>query len=408
MKLNTALSASPADAADSSRFISASGSAHFIFSGGGTGGHLYPGIAVAEELQNHYGHALKITWAATDRPIDRHLLSGFGDDYVRQPVQPVSARPLQWLGFYNAWRKSCAHWAAFFTSHRVDAVLALGGYAAAPAAYVGVKRGIPVGLLNPDALPGRANRFLLHRVTRVFSQWPIDALPASTQQVTGCPIRAALRKLPTRDQAINRLSLNPNRSVLVVTGASLGARTVNEALVKLLANPEFLSVLSQPVDGRVGWQILHLAGKDQGPQLRKLDIYRSGLPWVVLDYCDDMAAVWAAADLAISRSGAGACAEITACGVPAVLMPYPFHRDRHQQVNAARLCEHGAAVMVIDVDHADKNAAELLGILRRLMHNTSVRQSMALAAKAIGHSDAASMVANWLVSQVKLSSVVQH
>jgi len=405
MNLETTHNDSGVEPANSPGFNSDSHQLHFLFSGGGTGGHLYPGLAVAEELQNRFGQKVTLTWAATDRSIDRHLLSGFGSAYVRQAVQPMSAHPLRWPGFFGAWRQSCHYWDNFFYMYRIDAILALGGYASAPAAYIGVKRKIPVGLLNPDALPGRANRFLLSRITRVFSQWPMDAIPASSQQVIGCPIRASLKKLPPRAQAINRLSLDPNRAVLVVTGASLGARTVNEALLKLLANPEFLSLLSQPVDGRAGWQILHLAGKDQGPQLRKLEIYSSGLPWRVLDYCDDMAAVWAAADLAISRSGAGSCAELAVCGVPAILMPYPFHRDRHQEVNAARLCDQGAAVMVLDTKDAGKNAAGLLPVLRQLMLDSAARRAMAQAARAAGKPDAAAQVADWLVAQVKPSPV---
>jgi UDP-N-acetylglucosamine--N-acetylmuramyl-(pentapeptide) pyrophosphoryl-undecaprenol N-acetylglucosamine transferase len=372
---------------------------HFILAGGGTGGHLYPGLAVAEQLRHRFGESLTITWAATSRPIDQHLLAGFGDAYVRQPVQPISRQPFRWLGFYMAWQRSCRYWTDFFKNHRVDAVLALGGYAAAPAAHIAVKSGIPVGLLNPDALPGRANRFLMHRADRVFTQWPLDGLAAARQRVVGCPIRASLKALP-RDQAVSRLALDPNRSTLVVTGASLGARTVNEALVKLLSNPEFLSLLSEPADGRTGWQILHLAGKDQGPQLRRLEIADSRIPWKIMDYCDDMAAVWAVADLALSRAGASTCAELAACGVPAVLMPYPFHRDRHQEVNAERLRDQGAAAVVLDTRNADQSAASLLPVLTKYMRDDAARRAMAAAARAAGKPDAAGQVADWLAMQL--------
>ncbi len=144
--------------------------------GGGTGGHLYPGLAVAEALQRQAGgEKPEIVWAATPRAVDQRLLSGFGERYIRQAVKPLMMSPGKWWGFGRAWRETCGYWAEYFEKHAVDCVVALGGYAAGPAAYVAAKRAIPVILLNPDALPGRANRFLFKRADVIVTQWPMDA-----------------------------------------------------------------------------------------------------------------------------------------------------------------------------------------------------------------------------------------
>src|SRR4051812_20274920 len=151
------------------------GTIRIVMAGGGTGGHLYPGLAVAEALQGQVKSELELLWAATPRPVDQRLLSKFGDRYIRQPVQPLVKDIRKLWSFWTGWRQTCRFWAAYFREHDVHAVVALGGYAAGPAAHIAAKRGIPVVLLNPDALPGMANRFLLKRADVIVTQWPLAA-----------------------------------------------------------------------------------------------------------------------------------------------------------------------------------------------------------------------------------------
>jgi UDP-N-acetylglucosamine:LPS N-acetylglucosamine transferase len=377
-----------------------------IMAGGGTGGHLYPGLAVAAQLRRRLGDNLQLIWAATGRTIDRRLLSGFGPDYIEQPVRPLSRAPWHWPAFYRAWRRSCAFWRGYYQSHSVHAVLALGGYAAGPAAWVAAQMSIPMGLLNPDARPGRANRFLMHGAGRVFTQWPLPqrvgffVRPSGKESVVGCPIRADLIGVP-RKQAISRLGLDPERRTLVVTGASLGARTINEAMKVLMRDEQFLGALAGRQTDSTGWQVLHLAGSEQAQDLRAAAGQLKKIPWLVLDYCDDMGAVWAAADLALARAGAGTCAELTACGVPAVLLPYPFHKDNHQRANARQLCSGGAAVLARDQVDPKRNAYELKNMILNLLGDESRRRAMALAARSMGKPDAAACVADWLLAQAR-------
>src|SRR5204863_482520 len=146
-----------------------------------------------------------------------------------------------------------------------------------------------------------------------------------------------------------------------------------------------------------GWQILHLAGREHAADVR--DGYREldkDIPARVIDFTPAMADVWAVADLAISRSGASSCAELTACGVPSVLMPYPFHKDQHQKLNAKVLADAGAAVIIDDVKDRRKTAEKLRPTVESLLYDGERRREMSGNAKKIGRPNAAGSVAKVL------------
>jgi UDP-N-acetylglucosamine:LPS N-acetylglucosamine transferase len=209
----------------------------------------------------------------------------------------------------------------------------------------------------------------------------VDLTLRAKLKVTGCPIRSDIRQLPPREQAAARLGLDPAVNTLVVTGASLGAQTVNEAVLTMLGEVTLR-----------GWQILHLSGRDHSSSVRAG--YRElSVPAVVIDFTPAMADVWAVADLAISRSGASSCAELTACGVPSILLPYPFHKDMHQRANAKVLVDAGAAVLVDDEQDRRKNATKLRAVLESLHYDADKRRVMSDAARKLGKSEAAENVA---------------
>jgi UDP-N-acetylglucosamine--N-acetylmuramyl-(pentapeptide) pyrophosphoryl-undecaprenol N-acetylglucosamine transferase len=141
-----------------------------------------------------------------------------------------------------------------------------------------------------------------------------------------------------------------------------------------------------------GWQILHLAGREQADAVRAG--YRElARPARIIDFTPDMADVWAVSDLAISRSGASSCAELTACGVPSLLMPYPYHKDMHQRVNAEQLADAGAAVLIDDEKDRRRNADKLRPAVESLLYDADRRKRMGDAAQKLGKPDAASAVA---------------
>jgi len=361
-----------------------------LFAGGGTGGHLYPGIAVAEALRCALPEA-KAVFLCTSRAIDRIILEPTGFEFIPQPIVPPERSVPGLLKFWRAWRETKDQVRGVIRAHRPSLVLGLGGYAAGVAVKAAARRGIPAALINPDVIPGKANQYLMQYVQTVccqFEQTRDYVAPGYRDKlrVTGCPIRKALRTLPEREQAAHQLGLDPRLMTLVITGASQGAQTVNEAVLEVLRE-------TRPQ----GWQILHLAGRDHGETVRaayrELGLVAGGkLSTRVIDFTPAMADVWSVADLVISRAGASSCAELTACGIASVLMPYPFHRDSHQKLNARVLADAGAAIAIDDQRDGKKNAITLRPILESLLFDAPRRQAMATAAKQLGKPTAAEAV----------------
>jgi UDP-N-acetylglucosamine--N-acetylmuramyl-(pentapeptide) pyrophosphoryl-undecaprenol N-acetylglucosamine transferase len=382
------------------------GACRIVMAGGGTGGHLYPGLAVADALfarAEETGRPVELVWAATPRAVDQRLLTRFGERYIRQPVQPLIKKVGKIWGFWKGWRESCAYWAAYFDQHDVHCVVALGGYAAGPASYIAARRRIPVVLLNPDALPGMANRFLLKRADVVVTQWPLareyESRVKGRVLALGCPIRPELVQR-TREEGASKLGTDPTIRTLVVTGASLGAKTINDAMLTLLED----GAVRRPFEAGGNWQIVHLSGMDQAGAVREAYAKFPQVRARVIDYCNDMASVWAIADLAIARGGASTCAELTACGVPSLLLPYPFHKDMHQRANAEELVRAGAAVIIEDAKEARQNAAAIKSMLQTLLYDDQRRSLMAEAARIAGKPNAAADIAAEIVSLTAPSS----
>ena len=177
---------------------------------------------------------------------------------------------------------------------------------------------VPTAILNPDVIPGRANQYLMRYTRHVCCQFEQTAehVPREHRKkidVTGCPIRRQIFNLPPRAEAQQRLGLDKGLITLVITGASLGAQTINEAVLEMLKDHKLQ-----------GWQILHLAGREHALKVR--EGYRElEVDARVIDFTPAMADVWAVADLCVSRSGASSCAELTACGVPSILMRHELY-----------------------------------------------------------------------------------
>jgi len=360
-----------------------------IFAGGGTGGHLYPGISVAESLARMQP-GTKCLFLCTQREIDRVILEPAGLPFVPQPIVPPRRSIGGLLQFWRSWRETRDLVKKVLREHRPAAVLGLGGYAAGVAVKVAAIRGIPTAILNPDVIPGRANQYLMRYSRAVCCQFAateqhVPAEHRAKLRITGCPIRRQIRSLPPRSEAMSRLGLDPALLTLLITGASLGAQTVNEAMLAALGGIKLQ-----------GWQVLHLSGREHAPAVR--EGYRAlGINARVVDFTSEMADVWAVADLAVCRAGASTCAELAACAVPSILMPYPYHKDMHQRANAKVLVDGGAAVLVDDQKDARRNAQMLIPHLEQLLYSADRRAAMSAAARSLGRPDAADAVAKVLI-----------
>ncbi len=360
-----------------------------ILAGGGTGGHLFPGLAVVDRLRAARPE-FEITVFGTTRPIDRDVVLPRGHALVPQAVRAFPSRPWQWPGFYLAWRRSLAAAREHFERRRPAAVLGLGGYAAAPPVIVASEMGVPTALFNPDAAPGRANRRLARCVRQVFVQWPVTveafAGSGAIVHVTGCPVRSRVLSV-RRDEGCAAFRLDAGRPTLLVTGASQGARSINLACLELVP---FLKAASD-------WQILHIAGSVD-LELVQSGYAAAGLDARVVAFTESMPEALAAADLVIARAGASTLAELTARGIAAILLPYPYDRHQHQRANARVLERAGAAVVIDDAGDARANAAALRPQLERLVWSRGDRDAMAAASRALGRPDAGERIAALLLA----------
>jgi len=352
---------------------------------------LYPGVAVAEALRTVWPDARPL-FLCTEKEIDRVILGSTEFEFIPQPIVPWRKSIGGTLRFSRSWFATQDLVKKVLKERKPLAALGLGGYAAGAAVRAAAKSRIPCAMLNPDVIPGKANQLLMKYVRAACCQFEataqhVDGKDKQKLRMTGCPIRSDIRSLPAREQAAARLGLNPMLNTLVVTGASLGAQTINEAVLTMLHGLTL-----------GGWQILHLSGRDHAAAVR-LGYGKLAVQAVVIDFTPAMADVWAAADLAISRSGASSCAELTACGIPSILFPYPFHKDMHQRANARVLSDAGAAVLLDDEKDAKLNAAKLRTAVEPLLRDARKRKAMADAARALGKPDAAENVAR-LVTEI--------
>lgn len=369
----------------------------FVLAGGGTGGHLYPGLAAADAVRR-----VRPEWSVcvygTQRPIDESVVAPRGCALVKQVVRPMpTTRPWQWPGFVLAFRRAVAAASADFRRAAPLFVLGLGGYAAAPPVVAAARLGIPTALFNPDARPGRANRRLARYVQRVFVQWreTADCFAGCEAEVrvTGCPVRPAIVSA-TADAGRRAFDLRADRRTLLITGASQGARSINAACVALC------DLLRRP-----DWQIVHLAGALDAGAVQQA-YAAAGVDARVYAYSEELPLALAASDLVIARAGASTLAELTARGVASVLLPYPYDRKQHQRDNAGVLVRAGAAVMVDDRRDAAANAEALRPVLERLLSDAAERQRMADAARRLGVSDAADQMAAELLTMAAAGRAV--
>lgn len=356
----------------------------YIFAGGGTGGHLYPGLAVAERLCELRPGA-KIVFACSDRAIDRRVLDPTPYAVVPQPVRPLPHNLRGWGGFLRAWFASSRQARQMVADLRPAAVLGLGGFAAGPVTAAAAGRAVPTALLNPDAVPGKANKLLARRVDAIFTQFDQTArhFPAALRprlQAVGCPLRSFLLK-GDRAEAVRQFGLDASRRTLVVNGGSLGAASINDAV----------AMLADELAAAEGWQVLHVTGPRKAAPAGRANFH-------VLEYCHRMDLAYAAADLIVGRGGAGTVAEVAATGTPAIILPYPYHKDQQQRLNAVELVGAGGAILCEDAIAPAANAARLREIVLPLMRSPGRLAEMRAAALGVARPIAADIVAGWLAN----------
>jgi len=365
------------------------GSRNFFFAGGGTGGHIYPSIAVAEQIVK-FEPTAKIHFFISERSIDEQILSKTGLEHTALPARGFSIWPGKLIGFCTSFLKSYGIAKRAIAKSEKPTVIGVGGFVAAPVCLAAHKLKMPIVLLNVDIVPGRANKIIGRWADEIFVQFE-DTRQYFTKRkasvnVVGCPLRSGFGN-PEPGKVRSELGLDENKKTLLVTGASSGSENINKAVCSLL---EKLNVF---VDD---WQIVHLTGAGNYDKVRQM-YSEAKIGHKVLSYFDDMPSLLAAADLVVGRSGAVGVAEYAAASVPSICIPYPYHKDRHQYLNAGKLVQAGAAVIVDDLPDEKKGSEWLWEELEELMKNEKKLEEMRQACKSIARLDASLKIAEKLL-----------
>jgi len=357
-----------------------------IIAGGGTGGHLFPAIALAEELRSRMTD-LPLVFVGVEGGVETSLLAGRGWDF-----EGIRASGLQGKRFLSRVRSLMLIPSGLIRSlsilrrFRPDVVVGFGGYASASVVLSAVLARVPTVIHEQNAFPGLANRWLGKIVDRVAVTFESasDFFPKSKVRVTGNPVRTELFGV-SRAEAVARLDLDPDRLTILIFGGSQGAHRLNQAVMEalpMLANER----------GQI--QFIHATG------LRDLAAVRQGYDAggyraVVEPFFQAMAAAYAAADFCVCRAGAGTVVELCALGKPSVLVPFPFAANDHQRHNAEAVVASGGARMVLDRELSGTTIAE---IIRTFLRDRSGLEMMARRAKVMAKPDAAIHLAD-LVTQ---------
>jgi UDP-N-acetylglucosamine--N-acetylmuramyl-(pentapeptide) pyrophosphoryl-undecaprenol N-acetylglucosamine transferase len=344
---------------------------------GGTGGHLFPGIAVAETLLAQGHEPLLLI---SQKKIDSQASAKY--PHLNFKVVPAIAKPPTFspkmLPFLWALHQSIQTSKKIIREFGADAVLGMGGFTSLPPVYAGHKLGKKTFVHDSNARPGRSNILTSRFCDKVFiGLQPAAAFFKKPTELTGTPARPEILSLPSRKEAAQRFDLDPAKTTLLVTGGSQGALGLNQLIAK--AAP----LLPESI------QILHIAGPNDRDRIASENpVQRPG--YQLIGFCDQMPSAYALADLVVARSGASTLTEISLAGLPSILVPYPFAADDHQTANAKVFSDAGAAKLIQQKDLTPESLAKHLS---DLLTNPGALKVMSAAARSLAVPDAAEQVA---------------
>lgn len=341
---------------------------------GGTGGHIYPGLAVADALK---AEGWNIVWLGAPNSMEAELVPKHGYPVAWVNFSGVRGKGLlRLLNLPFTLLRALGQSADAIFRHRPDVVLGMGGYITMPGGLMAALLRRPLVIHEQNSIAGLSNKVLAKLASRVLSGFP-DVLKGT--QWCGNPVRADIAALPSPQE---RFAGRSGQLNVLVVGGSLGAQALNETIPKALA---MLSEHERP-------HVLHQTGKKHFDAVQKL-YAQAGVSADIRAFLDDMANRYAKADVVICRAGALTIAELAAAGVASVLVPFPFAVDDHQTHNARFLSEHGAALLL---PQKELNAEKLALLLREL--NREKLLAMAQAARNLAKPDATQQVAQVCVS----------
>jgi len=343
---------------------------------GGTGGHLFPGLAVAEQLKLR---GCSVALLVSPKDVDQQAVkAASGMETLTLPAVGLQNR--NYFSFAGSFVKSLFAARKFFRQRRPDAVLAMGGFTSAPPVFAGKSCGAKTFLHESNTIPGRANRLLSRFVDGAFVGFPEAAARLKTRKVTttGTPVRPQFQPQDTA-KCRAALGLDPNRHTILVVGGSQGASGLNEMILSALpyftergrSSREFVSG-GEHAGGPPSLQFLHLTGAKDFEKVKAAYAAR-GIKAVVKPFLAEMDLALGAATVAVSRAGASSLAEIAAMRLPTLLVPFPAAADNHQFFNASAFEKTGAAKLL---EQKNSTPEKVAAILTELIENQATRSKM--------------------------------
>jgi len=322
---------------------------NFVIAAGGTGGHLFPGLAVGEVLLAR-GH--RVMLIISEKEIDALATQG-RDEFRVERVPGVgiqSKSPVALVKFALKFLAGLNQVKALYREFKPAAVLGMGGFTSTAPILAGRLRKIPTFVHESNAIPGKANKLNGRLATRVLLGFKECGrfFPAGKCEVTGTPVRSSLTTRIGKAEALSAFNLLPGMPTLLVMGGSQGAHGINQALINALPQ-----LASTPL------QVIHLTGK-QDEELMRESYAKAGIPAFVAAFHHRMEAAYAAADFSIARSGAASLTELSHFALPSILIPYPFAAEDHQTFNAKIFELAGAATLLPERETTGENLAKKL------------------------------------------------
>lgn len=373
------------DISSTDTLTAAVGPLRVLMAAGGTGGHVYPAIAIADAIKNSKPDAEFLFVGTRDR-MEWETVPKYGYEIKSIWISGIHRRlTIQNLLFPIKLLTSIIQSFAILKSFNPDIVIACGGFASGPVGWVAVKMGIPLFLQEQNSFPGITNRMLAKHATTIFTAFD-DAkkhLPKNKIKLTGNPVRGQI-KVSDRNEALQAFNFTNDRPVLLILGGSGGAKALNDIMAFEIA------LLHDSASLQIIWQcgpkyyngLVEKVDPDKYPKLR------------LLPYIDDMSAAYATADLVVTRAGAGTCSELEAIGQPAVLIPSPNVAGDHQTKNAKSLVDAGAAKLLEESELKQS----FYETVTELIRDEEELRSMSSAMKSLAKPNAAEDIKNEIFS----------
>ena len=363
-----------------------------IVSGGGTGGHIYPAVTIANQIKEKQPDA-EIIFVGTREGLECEIVPRYG-----YPIEFIEVAGFQRKLSLDTIKSTFKLLAGLIDALKLirkikpDLVVGTGGYVCGPVLFLAALQGIPTCIQEQNAMPGVTNKILAHFVKKVFLGYQEAGkyFGGNSEKIfTGNPIRKEILEV-SRATAIEKFKLDPAKKTILVSGGSRGARSINDAM----------ALVETSLAGRSDVQVIHITGETGYEkfigQVEKKVLMSDNIK--VFRYMHDMPLALAAADLAVFRSGAIGLAELMARGIPSILVPYPYATANHQEHNARAVEGAGGAVVILD---KELTGEILLKQIESLLADESKLQKMKDAAKALGRPEAAEDIARKVLALLK-------